>query len=270
MRAPTFQAQNPAISGYAEGWSSCTAFAGAMVASMHEGVPLAMRGGQLRDMTHDHSGGLTLAQIDNALLAGWDINLNTTYRLPWAKFEAAIDAGRPGVLQGGYGPIADSRYDAGRGFRSNHGIGVSPGWHGLDPLADGRYGEAYKYHGEAYPKALLKAFAGKLNIGGSTYRELGSGLVYCSLGRDLQAAYQVTIRPLPGKTYRTYTRYLVSASGRITGHQTRQTKGFQVACSPPELHVTQSGKARVSLVQIRKAGSVYDQTFVSVAWAEEV
>lgn len=265
MILPTFQAQSPAISGYSLGWLSCTAFSAAMAAQFDR-QKFVCTGEQVRRLTGDTTGGLTLAQVDAALLEGWGVNLNTVYRLPWADFARAINAGKGAILQGGYGPIAESRFDAGRGFRGNHAIKVAPGWIGMDPLADGRYGEAYKYHAEPYPQSLLRAFAAKLNLGD---RLLGDGYVYASLTRDNVADYQVTIRPLAGQTTRDYTRYFVT-SGRITGHENRRTKGFQAPCSAPANLLTQSGNARVSLVQIRKAGSPYDGWWVSSRWSQEV
>ena len=265
MILPTFQAQNPAISGYYLGWSSCTAFSAAMAAHFDRQA-FVCTGAQVRQRTGDTEGGLTLAQVDSALTLGWGVELSTVYRYPWADFAKRINQGQGAILQGGYAPIADSRFDAGRGFRGNHAIFVAPGWVGMDPLADGRATGVYKYHAEAYPQSLLRSFAARLDVGG---RLLGDGLVYASFTRDNVADYQVTIRPLAGETTRDYTRYLVS-SGRITGHENRRTAGFQAPCSPPANLLTQSGNARVSLVQIRKAGSPYDGWWVSSRWSQEV
>lgn len=266
---PTFQAQNPAISGYSLGWASCTAFAGAMAAAFDQGRSFVMKGGALREMTGDHTGGLNLAQVDAALLKGWEINVNTTYRLPWADFARAINAGKGGILQGWYGPIADSRYDAGRGFRGNHAVTVLPGWIGMDPLADGRAEGVYKYHGEVYPQALLRSFAGKLNIGGTGYQALGDGLVYCSLTRDKVASYRVTIRPLSGNTYRTFARHYVTNGVAAQATTSKQTKGFQLPCSEPHLYPIAGTSNRVSLVRISNPGRAYDGWYVSTRWAEE-
>jgi hypothetical protein len=197
---PTFQAQNPAISGYALGWSSCTAFAGAMAASFDRQVAKLMSGGALRQATGDTSGGTNLAQIHDALLKSWKVDLDVRYRYPWADFQRRIVAGQGAVLQGWYKPIADSRFDAGRGFVSNHAIAVFPGSIVMDPLADGRYGEAYKYHGEAYPWALLKDFAGRLNLSTTGYSKLGDGYVYAAFTRDNLRTY--ALHWLGGNFYR--------------------------------------------------------------------
>jgi hypothetical protein len=181
---PKFQAQNPAISGYRYGWASCTAFSGAMAASFDRQVPELLTGGALRNEIGDFVGGLNLAQIDAALTAHQGVNLDVRYGLPWADFAARITAGQGAVLQGWYAPIAVSRFDAGNGFKGNHAIFVPPGWAAMDPLADGRFANVYEYHGEPYPQALLKDFAGKLNIGGGTYRAVGAGLVYAAFTAD--------------------------------------------------------------------------------------
>lgn len=192
MVLPTFQAQNPAISGYPEGWASCQAFAGAMAAAFDHQVPKIMSGGALRNATGDHSGGLNLAQIDGALASHWPtVAFNVRYRLPWTTFEKMIDAGYGGSLSLYYAPIAASRFDAGRGFRGNHQVFVPPGWTVMDPLADGRYGEAYRYRGEVYPRSLLRYAAGLLNLSPTGYAKLGDGLVYAGLTRDRLMNYSL-------------------------------------------------------------------------------
>lgn len=249
MIRPTFQAQNPAISGYPLGWLSCTCYAGAMAAAFDQGKSFVMSGGAVRTETGDREGGTTLAQVDQALYRGWGVNLNSVYRLPWADFAKQIDAGKGAILQGWYAPIADSRFDAGRGFRGNHAITVLPGWIGMDPLADGRASGVYKYHGEAYPQALLKSFAGKLNIGGAGYTALGAGLVYASLTRDKVAAYAVSF------TGGSFWVYRVSG-GVITGRYAKRFSGPTSApCGPPRL-TPWSGHSSRSLVRMTKGALV--------------
>lgn len=245
---PTFQPQNPAINGYALGWSSCTSYSAAMVASFDRQVPKVVTGRQVREMTHDTSGGLTLAQVDKALLDGWDINLDTTYSLPWSDFVAKINAGRAAILQGWYAPIADSRFDAGHGFRQNHAIAVMPGFVGMDPLADGRYADVYKYFGESYPQSLLREFAGRLNIGGTSYRALGLGLVYASFSADRVGHYRVSVKPLTGQTRRTFRVYSVSGSS-VTASHLETTGGFEAACTAPRMY-SWPGHSSQSLVRI--------------------
>ncbi len=269
---PRFQAQNPAISGYGLGWASCTAFAGAMAASFHKQVPELLTGGQLREQTGDHSGGLNLAQIDQALQTHENIDLDVRYRLPFDTFWARVAAGSGAVLQGGYGPIAASKFDAGNGFRGNHAIFVPPGFGAMDPLADGRYSNVYRYHGEAYPHDLLKAFAGKLLVGTD---ELGFGLVYAAFTADRVTDWYVTVRPTAGQTYRAFTRYVLgpttgTPSRVITGAYQRRTKGFRLKCSAPFQVWNRGKQTKRSVVQIIQPGTSMTGWVLSSSWADEV
>ena len=268
---PVFQAQNPAISACKLGWSSCTCFAGAMAAAFDQGKTFVMGGCAVRSLTHDTSGGTTLAQIDAALLDGWNVNLNTSYRLPWADFAAAIDTGKAAVLQGYYAPIADSRFDAGRGFRGNHAIAVLPGWIAMDPLADGRATGVYKFKGEAYPQSLLRTFAGKLNIGGTGYDALGDGYVYASLTRDRQVTYRAHVPA--GQRYSRYTVGLDrKGNRRITGHREFIPKtGLTVTCSKPIPVYRQTIDERIYLVKVSRPGSKeLDGKWIAARYAREV
>lgn len=194
---PTFQPQNPAISGYYLGWASCTGFAGAMCASYDRQVAKLVSGGTLRRWTGDTVGGLTLAQIDSALNTHTSVRLETFYRLPWTDFIDRIDSGEGAVLQGWYAPIAQTGFDAGDGFIGNHALFVPPRYKVMDPLADGRRPGIYQYHGETYPKDLLREFAGDLNIGVGRIARLGQGRVYASFSQRI-ATVPGTIPPPTG------------------------------------------------------------------------
>lgn len=226
---PMFQPQNPAFSHYALGWSSCTAFSAAMAGDFHTLGQKRPTGGQVRTRTGDTVGGLNLSQVDEALYEGWNINLDTVYRLSWDAFAKKINEGRGAVLQGYYTPIADSRFDAGRGFRGNHAMFVAPAWVGMDPLADGRASGVYKYHGEAYPQALLRSFAGKLVLGPKT--ALGDGLVYASFTRDNVTPSDWRVSVSAGKI----GLYTVSGTKILTARAGR-TGGFSATCTPPRLY----------------------------------
>lgn len=257
---PTFQAQNPAISGYPLGWSSCTAFAGAMAAAFDQKKSFVMKGGQVRQMTHDTQGGLTLQQVDAALLEGWDVNLNTSYRFPWADFAKAIDQGKGAILQGGYGPIADSRFDAGGGFRGNHAVTVLPGWIVMDPLADGRRAGIYKYKGEAYPQSLLKEFAGKLDLTGHGPL-LGVGLTYCSLTHDRVAAWAASV------PNRRYGIYQVIDNVVVSARVSSKPATFTAACTAPHLYKW-PGHTSQSLVKL--ASGSHAGQYIRSTYAKEV
>jgi hypothetical protein len=226
---PTFRPQNPALNGDPEGWSSCTAYSASMAGDFDTLGAQKPTGRQIRGLTGDHTGGLNLAQVDAALLEGWNINLATIKDLPWADFAKKIIAGCGAILDGGYGPIADSRFDAGGGFRGNHAIFVAPGFIGMDPLADGRRAGIYKFHGEAYPTALLKDFAGRLDLGNGN--KLGSGLVYASFTRDNVHTFHLSF--LGGAFF----IYKLNPDGSI---KSRVSKTFNhptgAPCSAPRFH----------------------------------
>ena len=228
---PTFQAQNPAINGYYLGWASCTCYTGAMAAAFHRQTKMVMSGESIRRRTGDTTGGTNLAQVTGALRSGWGINLEVTYKLPWATFAKKVQGGAGAILQGWYAPIADSRFDAGNGFRGNHAMFVPPGWGTMDPLADGRHPGVYKYHGESYPPFLLKKFAGLLNLATSGYRKLGDGYVYAAFTRDLIHSYHVQF--LGGR----FWTYDIAQSGYIYDRDPADVSAPTGApVGPPERH----------------------------------
>lgn len=257
MVLPTFQPQNPALNGYYLGWASCTAYAGAMAASFDRQVKMLCSGEAVRRRTGDTSGGTNLAQIDAALNSGWSVNLATYYRLPWATFQKFIDSGMGAILQGWYAPIADSQYDAGRGFRGNHAVFVPPNWAVMDPLADGRPG-AYRYVGAPYPRSLLRSYAGKLNLATSGYRPLGDGLVYAAFTRDKVHQYRLHFEG--GEAFWVYE---LGPDGRIKSRHARKfSKDAVVKCSIPSRYAWPGHGSR-TLVRVM-SGTALAGEFVAI------
>lgn len=268
---PAFQAQNPAISGYSLGWSSCTAFSAAMVGSYELQQTKAMTGGEVRHLTGDTEGGLNLAQVDGALNEGWNVDLSTYYRWPWDHFAAAIRGGKSGILQVLYAPIAASRFDAGNGFVGAHAIAVMPGFVTMDPLADGRHANVYHYHGEAYPEDLLKIAAGRLP--GSA-----PGLVYAAMSHahgvtgapPVVDRYRVVIHPEAGTRGYPKLRYFgvyTVRNGVIIGSSTARTGGFSADCTPPRLY-RWNGHTSQTLVRITSGSRA--GLYVRHEYADEV
>lgn len=270
---PTFQPQNPAISGYPLGWASCTAFSAAMQIDSATKGAKKPTGGQVRTFTGDTVGGLNLAQVDAVATDHYGVNLDVRYNYPWSEFIARVKAGETAQLQGGYGPIADSVFDAGNGFRGNHDIFVaSPALIVMDPLADGRFPNVYKYHGQAYPEDLLKRFAGKLDLNGMGDL-LGYGLVYAAFSPILKQWY-ATIRPAGTA----FTRYFVANTKyglQIRGREHRTTaKGFSLPCTAPrdvwERPVGDGAPTlKRSIVEVAGPSPAYDNFWVDSKWAEE-
>lgn len=260
---PLFQAQ---LDGTRWAGANCTCASAGMACDDNLCGARKPSSSEVRFWTGDTSGGTNLAQVDAALRTHTATDLDTRYRYPWSEFVRRVNAGQGAILQGYYSPIADSRFDAGRGFRGNHAIYVNPGLIVMDPLADGRYPGVYKYHGERYPEALLRRFAGLLNLEarpGYPPRPLGDGFCYAAFTRDNDLTYTAHV---PKDT--DWTRYTV-VNGRITGHTRLHARsGWTAPCTPPRLIGTASGNARVSLVQVTKAGSPYNGFWVSSRWSD--
>lgn len=254
---PTFQPQNPAINGYYLGWASCTCYAGAMAASYERQVKKVIEGEDVRRRTGDVSGGTTLAQVDSAIRSLTGVDLDVHYRMSWTTFAAEVTRGRGAILQGWYGPIADSRFDAGNGFRDNHAVFVPPDWRVMDPLADGRYPSVYKYAAEPYPQSLLKQFAGKLNLDPTGYRALGFGYVYAALTKDRVSTWHLRFF-----ARRDFFVYALGPDGRITGRSKHEgfTSDTSARCSVPIFYgwPGHSGRMLVRMLSGGLAGQYVD------------
>jgi hypothetical protein len=212
----------------------------------------------VRLWTGDKSGGTTLSQTDDALRVHLGIDLDTRYSYPWSDFVRRVNGGAAAILQGWYKPILATRFAGSETFSGNHSMLILPGLVAMDPLADGRRVGIYKYHGEAYPEALLKDFAGRLNVGGSSYRPLGSGLVYASFTRDNEPNYKAT---LPTGSFWVYG----VAAGVITGRKGyTRGGGSTVPCGAPRLYKW-PGHSSKSLVKVTKG--IYDGRYVSTTYA---
>ncbi len=220
---------------------------------------------EVRYWTGDTSGGTNLAQIDEALNAHTKTRLDVRYRYEWSAFMRRVASGQSAVLQLFYQPIRVSRFSGSETFGGNHSVLVTRGLVVLDPLADGRRPGIYKYHGESYPEALIKSAAGKLNLSGDPdiFRPLGLGFCYAAFTRDNDLPITAHVPPDTD-----WTHYKV-VNGRIAGHTRLHSRsGWTAPCSAPKNVLTQSGNARVSLVQVQKAGSPYNGFWVSSRWSD--
>ncbi len=157
--------------------------------------------------------------------------------LPFAGYEQRRIDGRPGVIQVGYGPIADTKLDAGRGFRDNHAI-YEDNFETIESLADGRAPGVWKFDGRLYPRSVMKAAAAKLWTG-SHYTGLGH--VWCMFARDVIPDYRARV---PAGSYLAYQ----ISGAHVVMRRTRRTGGFSGACTPPRHFLW--GSRTVTLVQM--------------------
>ncbi len=267
---PVFQDQ---INSYDPlGSLNCTCYSGAMAGDYHTCGGKRPTGKRVRELTGDRSGGTTLPQVDYALNKGWAINLDTrigSARLTWSEFEAKINSGRAAILQGSYKVIAPTRFSGSPTFTGNHALLVLPNWIAMDPLCDGRRPGIYKYHGEAYPKDLLKRFAGELVLNTRYGTKLGYGRVWCSLTRDNTEAWKCSIHPLDGQDTRVFATYFVNSEGVIYKRGSKRTGGFTATCTPPRYYRAKSGLGYAGKSLVRITSGFLKDTYISSGYARE-
>lgn len=254
------------------GSTSCTCYSGAMAADYDTCGGKVPTGKEVRKMTGDTSGGTSLPQVDYALRKGWGVDLDTrigSARLTWDQFAAKIDAGHGAILQGSYLAIHNTKYEGDKNFIGNHAIFVPPGWGVMDPLCDGRRTGIYKYHGEAYPKDLLKRFAGLLMLDEKKKRRLGEGLVWCSLTRDNTSIWRASVQPKKDEKTRMFYQYIIK-NGIIVDRIARYTTGFTHTVTPPKLYRADSSQTykNKSLVKIL-TGTSRKGWYINAGWAKE-
>lgn len=251
---------------------SCTCYAGAMAGDYHTCGATKPTGRAVRLRTHDNVGGTTLLQVDTALNDGWNINLDTrigSSRLSWDEFVAEINKGKGAILQGSYSAIHGTKFAGDTNFQGNHAVFVPPGWGVMDPLADGRRAGIYKYHGEVYPMAMLKEFAGLLLLDEKKNRRLGIGLAWCSLTRDNQATYKLR---MPKKRFYHY----IMKDGIIQKRVLNTTHtGFVAGCTPPRTYAaSKANKAMYAHIKSKRLVQLLEghrkDWFVDAVYAKEV
>lgn len=261
---PRFQDQiNP---GDPLGGLNCTCYSGAMAADYHTCGATVPLGERVRQLTGDSTGGTTLAQVDYALNK-YGVDLDTrvgSSRLTWDQFAEQIDRGKGAILQGSYSVIHGSRFMGDRNFTGNHAMFIAPRFVAMDPLCDGRYPGIYKYHGEVYPRDLLRRFAGALEL--VPGKRLGLGLVWCSLTRDNQEAYRAYIYP----STNSFLRYFVNSEGIITDRESSKTDGFRANCTPPKYYRAKAGLGYVGKSLVKLTEGSREGWYVATGWAKEL
>jgi hypothetical protein len=263
---PEFQEQ---LDGSPLGSLSCTCYAGAMAGEYDTCGHQTPTGRYVRVLTGDSSGGTTLNQVDQALRKGYGIDLDTrvgSASVDWAYFRAQIIRGKAAILQGGYGPINDSRFQGSETFRGNHAITVLPGWVVMDPLADGRRAGIYKFHGEAYPETLLRNFASQLVVDPETGRKAGTR-VWCSFTRDNTTTWRAVVKPAPGHLYPIY--FYTVTNGLIRSRSLKGTHGIDATCTAPRLYRAAPGVAIPSKSLVKLTSGVHKGVYIQSQFAKE-
>lgn len=219
------------------------------------------------------SPGLNLVQVADVARKVYGVEMDVyvgSRALTWEQYENRRKSGCAGVIQVGYGPVADSEYDAGRGFRGNHAMEEDQS-QTLDSLADGRAPGVYEnVEGEpvVYRRSVMRRAAERLVIGSFNGKPITTGpdKVWCALTRDVVPPMQVDIAPRAGKAYRRYRSFEIE-DGQITGYRARRTKGLHERCSAPRAFTWKGRPGIYYCVQI-KSGSAAGR-WVRAKWSSE-
>ena len=225
---PSFQL---ATSAGSTGPFDCSAHAAKVVAEFATRGLWSLSGRGIRLASNEptpdsRSPGLNLPQVGAVLEAhGVDVSIHIGSRaLTWAQYEAKRKAGRPGIIQVGYAPIADSMYDAFRSrFRGGHAMAETLVGGTYDPGAgpDSRQG-IWHHDGRTYPRSLMRTAASRLWLGDLF---AGAENVWCLFADDVVPTYVVSIKPPAGKRSRTFREWTVR-NGVIVGYDIDRTGGF--------------------------------------------
>lgn len=189
---------------------NCTCACGAMAIDRSTLGAKRTNGAAVRLTTGDTTGGTRLAQVDDALNAGWNVNLDVEFALSFETFMDRIKAGQGAILQGWEAVIRDTKWSASPTFGGNHAWFVNDhngdGFLVYNPLADGRRAGIAKSP-YRIPKVVVREWAGKLNIAkvGDPYKPLGIGKVYAAFTRDTEPHVHLHSRasrttPFPDRT----------------------------------------------------------------------
>ena len=189
---PRFQPQNPALSGDPLGWTSCTAYAAAMLVDRSNLGAIRPTGADVRRLTGDITGGLSLPQMV-APAAHYGVTLEVRSGASSATREwvaAQLRAGRGMVVQGNTSSLLATPFRSTSG-PVNHAVYVNElRADGLalvfDPAADGRRAEIDQ--GPSWwPWQTVLDFAAALRpYGDRDPAVVGPDRIYCGAGPDTE------------------------------------------------------------------------------------
>jgi hypothetical protein len=213
------------------------------------------------------SPGLNLVQV--ARVAGERYGVYTevrtgTLKVTWTEYERRRKAGQSCIVQVDYGVIADSKYDAGRGFRGGHAMTET--LHATyDPLADGRAPGVFRHDGTVYDRAVMKRAAGNLVIGqaGGLSIRVGQGYVWAAFGRDVVPDYRARV---PAGVVLVYS----VVSGRVTGRDREHTGGFSAKCSAPKSYPWPARGPRATVTLVKLLDGSRKGAYISQNYSKEV
>lgn len=262
--APSFQLQT----GGATGPFDCTAHSGTIVLDGSTCGAKRVPGRTIRLRSNEPvpapgSPGLNLNQLA-AVLDDYGLYLDVRVgwrALTWAQYERYRAEGHFMAAQGGYAPIAASKYDAGRGFQDNHCIAESSlaTW---DSLADGRAVGVWRYDGTLYTRSVIRHFTERLWTG-SQYT--GTDRVWCAIGRDVVPEYEASVHPASGF----YFEYTVNEATKTVTSRTREkTGGFSGECTAPKTFWWPAAGQSYRLVRMLSGANAGD--WISDQYATEV
>lgn len=209
---PGYQLQD----GGRTGPFDCTAWsASRLIAKVTNGLRVPY-GQRIRALSSEpvpdpRSPGLNIPQVSDVAYDEYRVYFEQhvgSRAMDWAEYEELRRGGRGAVIQVSYQPIAESRYDAGRGFVGGHAMFEDQHLTG-DSLADGRAKGVHLWRPgdpEVYPRSLMKEAAGDLIIGYAEGRAIraGNGKVWCAFGKD--TAPNRRVRILRGEGFNVFRR----------------------------------------------------------------
>ena len=232
---PIFQPQNPAYSHDPLGWLSCTAYSGAMLADRSTLGAKRPSGRDVRAVTGDTTGGLTLPQVARALETeyGVAVEVHTGSRAATPAYTLSqLRNGRGMILQGNAGALLHTPYRSTSGY-VNHAVYANEARADnavlvYDPAADGRRA-GIDLASSWWPWDVVLRFAAALRPWGNDDRRvLGPGRLYAGFGPDTEPHVHLRYgakrtSPFPDRTrvaYRDPHRLIVvrsrpSMSGRV-------------------------------------------------------
>lgn len=269
MNCPTYEVPfgSQLKQGGSTGPYDCTAWAASRAIGHATCGATVPSGRTVRLMSNEpipdpNSPGLNLPQVQ-AVAADFGVflDVHVGYRkVTFAEYERRRKAGQGCIIQVSYGPIADSKYDAGRGFRGGHAIFES--LHAtVDSLADGRAAGVFRYDGTVYTRSVMENAAGSLVIGsaGPGPIRVGQGFVWAAFTRDVVPSYRASV---PNGSYWAYQ----VSNGVVVLRALRTTGGFSSESTPPKTY--RWGARSVTLVRLL-SGS-HAGRYISANYAKEV